>query len=89
MTGYEITALLLLLLSIWHSNMSKVLTVREQVLVMFRPGLAWKPWLWPGFLWLRLGKIPGQVLGHGLGLFMAWLGLGHSLYYIIFLAMQD
>ena len=48
------------------------------VLVMFRPGLAWKPGLWPGFSWLWLCDIMGQAIGHGFGLFMAWLGLGHG-----------
>jgi hypothetical protein len=48
---------------------------------MFRPGLGLEDGFWPGFSWLRLSKIPGQALGHGLGLFMAWLGLDHGLYY--------
>ena len=53
-------------------------TAENPLLVMFRPGLAWKPGLWPGFSWLWLCDIMGQAIGHGFGLFMAWLGLGHG-----------
>src|ERR1700731_2726419 len=47
-------------------------------LVMFWPGLASKPQLWPGLRQLQLAEILSQAMGHGFGLAMVWLGLGHS-----------
>ena len=46
--------------------------------VMFWPGLASKPWLWPGLRQLQLAEILSQAMGHGFGLVTAWLGLGHG-----------
>ena len=46
--------------------------------VLFQPGLAWKPRLWPGLRQLWPGKIPGRAKAVNHGLALAWLGLGHS-----------
>ena len=53
-----------------------VITVKrwKSTLVLFRPGLAWKPRLWPGLRRLRLSKSRGQAQAVNNGL--AWLGLG-------------
>jgi hypothetical protein len=37
-------------------------------IVLFRPGLAWKPRLWPGLRRLRLSKFPGQAQAVNSGL---------------------
>ncbi|KAG1719803.1 hypothetical protein EDB19DRAFT_1836418 [Suillus lakei] len=44
--------------------------------MMFRPGLAQKPRLWPGFRWLRLAKNPGQAKAASDG--RLWPGSGLS-----------
>ena len=46
--------------------------------VLFRPGLAWKPWLWPGLRWLWLSQTPGQAKAIKHGLALAWPGLGQG-----------
>ena len=43
---------------------------------MFRPGLAWKPRLWPGFWQLRLSKSAGRARAINDG--WLWLGFGPS-----------
>jgi len=52
--------------------------------VMFGPGLAWKPGLWPGLGGLGLSKTSGQALMQGLGLASAWPGLSPGLVALFF-----
>jgi hypothetical protein len=47
-------------------------------LVMFWPGLAQKPWLWPGLQGLWLSKESSQAVVQGSSLAQAWPGLGQG-----------
>ena len=47
-------------------------------LVLFQPGLAQKPRLWPGSRGLRLGENVGQAKAPIAGLAPAWLGPGRG-----------
>jgi len=49
-------------------------------LVLFRPSLASKPWLWLGLRRLRLSQTPGQAKAIKQGLAPAWPGLGRGFY---------
>ena len=50
-------------------------------IVLFRPGLAWKPWLWLGLRGLWLHQTLGQAKAANQGLALAWLGLGPGFIY--------
>ena len=54
---------------------------RDVYLVLFRPGLAWKPWLWLGLTRLRLCQTSGQAKATNHGLAPAWPGLGPGFIY--------
>lgn len=43
-------------------------------LVLFRPSLAWKPWLWLGLQGLWLVEFLGQAVGQSQAKARAWLG---------------
>jgi hypothetical protein len=49
-----------------------------QVIVLFRPGLAWKPRLWPGLRRLWLPQTSGQAKAATHGLAQAWPGPGRG-----------
>jgi hypothetical protein len=51
----------------------------ESQIVLFRPGLAQKPRLWPGLEGLWLLKTLGQARAPNHGLALAWLGPGPGL----------
>ena len=51
---------------------------RSWSIVMFRPGLAWKPWLWPGFRWLWLSESVGRAKAVSDGSALAWPGLSRG-----------
>ncbi len=46
--------------------------------VLFGPGLAQKPWLWPGLRGLWLSQKLGQAKAPTHGLALAWLGPSHG-----------
>ena len=67
--------------SLSHQPFQAVLTALRQShssVVVFWPGLAWKPCLWLGLRWLWLSQTPGQAKAVNHGLALAWPGPGHS-----------
>jgi len=56
---------------------------------MFRPGLASKPWLWPGFRRLRLSGSPGRAKAPTDGLAWAWPGPSRGLSTQIYTQMNN
>ena len=64
-----------------RSSAKPGLSARVLCIVLFRPGLAWKPRLWLGLRGLWLHQTSGQAKAANQGLALAWLGLGPGFTY--------
>jgi hypothetical protein len=68
----------ILRLKYYHMIMLLTMGTAGMTVVLFWPGLAWKPQLWPGLRLLWLPQTSGQAKAATHGLAPAWLGPGHG-----------